>query len=55
MPIYLLAGYFTAYLAAKNTIQILRLLGVRGAFEVIRAHAAKLLDLSAIIDGASLR
>lgn len=55
IPIYLLAGYFTAYLAAKKHIEILRLLGVRGAFEVIPGLTpAKLLDSSAIIDGRIL-
>jgi uncharacterized protein YacL len=55
VPIYLLAGYFTAYLAAKKHIEILRLLGVRGAFEVIPGLTpAKLLDTSAIIDGRIL-
>jgi uncharacterized protein YacL len=55
VPIYLLAGYFTAYLAAKKHIEILRLLGVRGAFEVIPGLTpAKLLDSSAIIDGRIL-
>jgi uncharacterized protein YacL len=52
VPIYLLAGYFTAYLAAKKHVEILRLLGVRGAFEVVAGLTpAKLLDSSAIIDG----
>ena len=55
VPIYLLAGYFTAYLAAKKHIEILRLLGVRGAFEVLPGLTpAKLLDTSAIIDGRIL-
>jgi uncharacterized protein YacL len=55
VPIYLLAGYFTAYVAAKKHIEILRLLGVRGAFEVIPGLTpAKLLDSSAIIDGRIL-
>jgi uncharacterized protein YacL len=55
VPIYLLAGYFTAYLAAKKHIEILRLLGVRGAFEVIPGLTpAKLIDSSAIIDGRIL-
>ncbi len=55
VPIYLLAGYFTAYVAAKKHIEILRLLGVRGAFEVIPGITpAKLLDSSAIIDGRIL-
>jgi len=55
VPIYLLAGYFTAYLAAKKHIEILRLLGVRGAFDVIPGLTpAKLLDSSAIIDGRIL-
>jgi len=55
VPIYLLSGYFTAYLAAKKHIEILRLLGVRGAFEVIPGLTpAKLLDSSAIIDGRIL-
>ena len=31
VPIYLLSGYFTAYLAAKKHVEILRLLGLRGA------------------------
>ncbi len=52
VPIYLLAGYFTAYLGARKHVEILRLLGVRGAFEVIPGLTpAKLLDSSAIIDG----
>ncbi len=55
IPIYLLAGYFTAYLAAKKHIEILRLLGVRGAFEVVPGLTpAKLLDSSAVIDGRIL-
>ncbi len=55
VPIYLLSGYFTAYLAAKKHIEILRLLGVRGAFEVVPGlTSAKLLDSSAIIDGRIL-
>ena len=55
LPIYLLAGYFTAYLAAKKHVEILRLLGVRGAFEVVPGLTpAKLLDSSAIIDGRIL-
>jgi uncharacterized protein YacL len=55
VPIYLLAGYFTAYVAAKKHIEILRLLGVRGAFEVVPGLTpAKLLDSSAIIDGRIL-
>jgi uncharacterized protein YacL len=55
VPIYLLAGYFTAYVAAKKHIEVLRLLGVRGAFEVIPGITpAKLLDSSAIIDGRVL-
>ena len=55
VPIYLLAGYFTAYLAAKKHVEILRLLGVRGAFEVVPGLTpAKLLDSSAIIDGRIL-
>jgi uncharacterized protein YacL len=55
VPIYLLSGYFTAYLAAKKHIEILRLLGVRGAFEVIPGLTpAKLLDSSVIIDGRIL-
>jgi len=55
VPIYLLAGYFTAYLAAKKHVEILRLLGMRGAFEVVPGLTpAKLLDSSAIIDGRIL-
>jgi uncharacterized protein YacL len=55
VPIYLLSGYFTAYVAAKKHIEVLRLLGVRGAFEVIPGLTpAKLLDSSAIIDGRIL-
>ncbi len=55
IPIYLLAGYFTAYLAAKKHVEILRLLGVRGAFDVVPGLTpAKLLDSSAIIDGRVL-
>ena len=55
LPIYLLAGYFTAYVAAKKHIEILRLLGVRGAFDVLPGITpAKVLDSSAIIDGRIL-
>jgi uncharacterized protein YacL len=55
VPIYLLAGYFTAYLAASKHIEILRLLGVRGAFEVLPGLTpSKILDSSAIIDGRIL-
>ncbi|HMK93573.1 MAG TPA: TRAM domain-containing protein, partial [Thermoleophilia bacterium] len=55
VPIYLLSGYFTAYVAAHKHIEILRLLGVRGAFEVIPGLTpAKVLDSSAIIDGRIL-
>ncbi len=55
VPIYLLSGYFTAYVAAKKHIEVLRLLGVRGAFEVVPGLTpAKLLDSSAIIDGRIL-
>ena len=54
VPIYLLAGYFTAYLAAKKHVEILRLLGVRGAFEVLPGLTpSKLLDSSASSTGAS--
>jgi uncharacterized protein YacL len=55
VPLYLLAGYFTAYVAARKHIEILRLLGVRGAFEVIPGLTpAKVLDSSAVIDGRIL-
>jgi uncharacterized protein YacL len=55
VPIYLLAGYFTAYLAASKHVEILRLLGVRGAFEVLPGLTpSKILDSSAIIDGRIL-
>ena len=55
VPIYLLAGYFTAYLAAIKHVEILRLLGVRGAFEVLPGLTpSKILDSSAIIDGRIL-
>jgi uncharacterized protein YacL len=55
VPVYLLSGYFMAYLAAKKHVEILRLLGVRGAFEVLPGTTpAKVLDSSAIIDGRIL-
>ena len=55
VPIYLLSGYVTAYLAAKKHVEILRLLGLRGAFEVLPGLTpSKLLDSSAIIDGRIL-
>jgi len=55
VPIYLLSGYFTAYLAASKHVEILRLLGVRGAFEVLPGLTpSKILDSSAIIDGRVL-
>jgi len=52
VPLFLISGYFTAYLAAKKHVEILRLIGVRGAFEGTAGMTpAKLLDSSAIIDG----
>ena len=55
VPIYLLSGCFTAYLAAKKHVEILRLLGLRGAFEALPGLTpSKLLDSSAIIDGRIL-
>jgi uncharacterized protein YacL len=52
VPLFLLSGYFTAYLAAKKHVEILRLIGVRGAFEATAGMApAKIVDSSAIIDG----
>ena len=55
IPIYLLSGYFTAYVAAKKHVEILRLLGLRGAFAVLPGLTpSKLLDSSAIIDGRIL-
>lgn len=52
VPLFLLSGYFTAYLAAKKHVEILRLIGVRGAFEASAGMApAKIVDSSAIIDG----
>ena len=55
VPVYLLAGYFTAYLAASKHVEILRLLNVRGAFEVLPGLTpSKILDSSAIIDGRIL-
>ena len=55
VPIYLLSGYFCAYVSARKHVEILRLLGVRGAFEVIPGLTpAKVLDSSAIIDGRIL-
>ena len=55
IPIYLLAGYFTAYVAAKKHVEILRLLGLRGAFAVLPGLTpSKLLDSSAIVDGRIL-
>jgi uncharacterized protein YacL len=55
IPVYLLSGYFTAYVAARKHVEILRLLGVRGAFEVLPGLTPpKILDSSAIIDGRIL-
>ena len=55
IPIYLLSGYFTAYVAAKKHVEILRLLGMRGAFAVLPGLTpSKLLDSSAIVDGRIL-
>ena len=52
VPLFLLSGYFTAYLAAKKHVEILRLVGVRGAFEADSGMTpAKIVDSSAIIDG----
>jgi uncharacterized protein YacL len=55
IPIYLLSGYFTAYVAAKKHVEILRLLGMRGAFAVLPGLTpSKLLDSSAMVDGRIL-
>jgi uncharacterized protein YacL len=55
VPIYLLAGYFTAYVAARKHLEILNLLGVRAAREGLPGLTpSKLLDSSAIIDGRIL-
>jgi len=52
LPLFLLSGYFTAYLAAKKHVEILRLIGVRGAFEASAGMTPpKIVDSSAIIDG----
>ena len=52
VPLFLLSGYFTAYLAARKHIEILRLIGVRGTFEGITGVTpAKIVDSSAVIDG----
>jgi len=52
VPLFLLSGYFTAYLAAKKHVEILRLLGVRGAFEgTMGMTPPKIVDSSAVIDG----
>jgi uncharacterized protein YacL len=52
IPVFLLSGYFVAYVAVRKHIEILRLLGVRRALEVESAQIPpKLLDSSAIIDG----
>ena len=55
VPIYLLSGYFTAYVAARKHLEILSLLGVRAAREGLPGLTpSKLLDSSAIIDGRLL-
>lgn len=55
VPIYLLAGYFTAYLAVKKHLEILRLLGIRGGLEVPPGLIPpKILDSSALVDGRVL-
>ncbi len=52
VPLFLLSGYFTAYLAAKKHVEILRLIGVRGTFEGVTGMTpAKIVDSSAVIDG----
>jgi uncharacterized protein YacL len=52
IPVFLLSGYFVAYVAARKHVEILRLLGMRGAFDALPGLTRpKLLDSSAIIDG----
>ncbi len=52
VPLFLVSGYFTAYLAARKHVEILRLVGVRGAFEADSGMTpSKIIDSSAIIDG----
>jgi uncharacterized protein YacL len=52
VPLFLISGYFTGYLAARKHVEILRLIGVRGAFEgTMGMTPAKIVDSSAVIDG----
>ena len=52
IPVFMLSGYFVAYVAVRKHLEILRMLGMRSGLEG-QAHQAppKLLDSSAIIDG----
>jgi uncharacterized protein YacL len=52
IPVFLLSGYFVAYVAARKHLEILRLLGFRGAIDSRPGVTpSKILDSSAIIDG----
>jgi uncharacterized protein YacL len=52
IPVFMLSGYFVAYVAVRKHVEILRLLGVRSGLVGQAAQAPpKLLDSSAIIDG----
>jgi uncharacterized protein YacL len=55
IPVYLLSGYFTAYVAARKHVEILRLLGLRGVLDALPGLTPpKILDSSALIDGRIL-
>jgi uncharacterized protein YacL len=55
IPVYLLSGYFTAYVAAHKHLEILHMLGVRGVVEGLSGLTpSKVLDSSALVDGRIL-
>ena len=51
IPVFLICGYVTAYVAQRKTNDILRLFGVKARAPASGGQGAKVLDSSALIDG----
>lgn len=54
IPVFLICGYVTAYVAQRKAAEILRLLGVRVRPTVAGGPGSKVLDSSALIDGRAV-
>jgi len=51
IPVFLICGYVTAYVAQRKTNDILRLFGVKARAPAAGGQGAKVVDSSALIDG----